>query len=188
MKPGLDNAQRLAIIVVVFAALVLFAWIPFDVETGIVEKVRRRYAIGDALAPTVAAGMLLFSGVLLYLNRRREGDTGQLSRGNLGFLVKLLGIIAVALLLMRFSGPLAVAIASALGYDVGAYRNLRDTVPWKYVGYFLGGVTLVAGLITLVERRFSWRAMLVGIAVVFLLTVVYDLPFEDLLLPPNGDV
>ena len=40
------------LIFLAFAALVAFVWVPLDVETGLVEKVRRRIMIGDALART----------------------------------------------------------------------------------------------------------------------------------------
>ena len=46
------------LIFLAFAALVAFVWVPLDVETGLVEKVRRRIMIGDSLAPTLAAFLL----------------------------------------------------------------------------------------------------------------------------------
>ena len=39
--------------------LILFVWIPLDVETGLIEKVRSQVAIGDALAPSLAASILI---------------------------------------------------------------------------------------------------------------------------------
>ena len=65
---------------------------------------------------------------------------------------------------------------------------MRDTAPWKYIGFILGGVVLIAGLIALVEGRVSLRGVVLGLMATFALIVVYDLPFDDLLLPPNGDV
>ena len=68
------------------------------------------------------------------------------------------------------------------------YRLLRDTVPWKYVGFASGGFVIVAGASSVVEGRFSRSAALAGIVAVLLIIALYDLPFDDLLLPPNGDV
>ncbi len=46
---------------------------------------------------------------------------------------------------------------------------------------------MVFGLISLVEHRLSWRRAGAALLAVAALIVVYDLPFDDLLLPPNGD-
>ena len=47
---------------------------------------------------------------------------------------------------------------------------------------------LVAGLIALIEGRLRPRTLLIGALAALALIVLYDLPFEDLQLPPNGDV
>ena len=165
----------------VLAALVLvFVVIPLDTESGLVEAVRRRMRIGDALAPTVAAGFILAGGVLLLFSRPGAERNGA---PFLPFLAALLGIVVVSLVAMRHAGPLAVEMAGA-----GEYRLLRDTAPWKHVGFVLGGTALVGGLIAILEGRASLRALLVGLGMAFLLIALFDLPFGDLLLPPNGDV
>ena len=64
---------------------------------------------------------------------------------------------------------------------------MRDTVPWKYAGFFLGGSLLTAGLIIYCERRVAIRSVLVAFIIVSILIAILDLPFDDLLLPPNGD-
>lgn len=91
--------------------------------------------------------------------------------------------VTASFAVMRWLGLIAAAALTENGY-----RPLRDTAPWKYVGFFFGDTLLVAALIGLVERRVSWRAILVGAGAAVVLIVVYDLPFDDLLLPPNGDV
>ena len=188
MKLRFDHAQWIGAISIVVALIVLFVWIPLDVETGVVEKVRRRLEIGDALAPTLAGCVLLLSGLLLFFSHRSETATGFVDRANLNFLLQLLLILTLSLILMRWGGEFAVLIAQAAGSDVSSYRNLRDTAPWKYIGFFLGGVSLIAGLVYLVERRINFRAVLIAVGVTLLMIVIYDLPFDDLLLPPNGDV
>lgn len=158
-------------------------WIPADVETGIIEVWRRQVEIGDALAPTVAAAGLTLSGLALFLTSLRGKGGAGMGRGNVVWTLVLLLVFVVALALMRWTGPI---LADLLG--AGEYRLLRASVPWKYLGYLAGGFTLVFGLMALVERRLSWRRAGLAALAVVLLAALYDLPFEDLQLPPNGDV
>lgn len=174
----------LGLVFVVFAALVAFVWVPLDVETGLVEKVRRRITIGDSLAPTVAAFFIGIGGALLVLFERRAPDQTSLRVANLIFLGRLLATLIIGFVIMRYAGPLAVAL---FGGET-EYRLLRDTAPWKYIGYFIGGVFIVTGLITQAEGRMTARGILLGVLIVLALIAIYDLPFDDLLLPPNGDV
>ncbi len=173
----------LGIVFLVAAVLLVALWVPLDTETGILERVRRRVEIGDAMVPTMAGALLGLSSLLLIFRSIRGGENHRLTRGNLGFLLRLLLITAVAMAAMRWTGPLVVEIAGA-----GDYRVLRDTAPWKYAGYLTGGVILITGLIGLVERRLRWRAAAVALVIALFLALIYDLPFDDLLLPPNGDV
>jgi type IV secretory pathway VirB3-like protein len=55
------------------------------------------------------------------------------------------------------------------------------------VGYLLGSVIMVTGIIQVVENRFSKSAIWVSILAVLGLIILYDMPFDNLLLPPNGD-
>lgn len=89
---------------------------------------------------------------------------------------------------MRFAGPFMVEIANLFRTEPVEYRLLRATAGWKHIGFVLGGVTMISGIIAIVEHGFSRRGLLVGFLAVVLMIVVFDLPFEDLLLPPNGDV
>ena len=45
-----------------------------------------------------------------------------------------------------------------------------------------------AGLMALVDGRVSWTGVVTGLLAALVLVALYDLPFDDLLLPPNGDV
>jgi len=47
---------------------------------------------------------------------------------------------------------------------------------------------MVFALIALTERRCTWRAALIAAVAPALIALCYDAPFDDLLLPPNGDV
>lgn len=172
----------LGAITVAVALGIAFVWVPADSATGLIETVRRQVAIGDALAPTLATAFLLIGGLMVML-LERPGNARHLTGRNLLFLCVLCGIIVVSFLIMRWTGP-AVAV---LLTDEG-YRPLRDTAPWKYIGFVTGGTALIAGLIALVEGRVTWRGVVCGVGAAIALIVVYDLPFDDLLLPPNGDV
>lgn len=167
-----------------FAVLVAFIWVPLDVETGLVEKVRRRIMIGDALAPTVAAFFIGLGGLVLVLFERKAPDQPSVKLANVTFVGIQIAILVIGFLIMLYAGPLAVSLFSG---DT-EYRLLRDTAPWKYVGYFLGGIFIVAGLISQSEGRLTLRSIVIAIGVVVALIIIYDVPFEDLLLPPNGDV
>ena len=174
----------LGIAVVIFAGLVAFVWIPLDVETGIFEKVRRRVQIGDAFAPTLAAGLLGLGGLLLVIDALREASVLRISKYSFQFVAILGAIFVVFSAMTMWSGPLLVAL---FGSDGAEYRLLRDTTPWKYFGFLLGGTFLVSALIGFVERHLSWQSVLIGLSASLAMILLYDLPFDDLLLPPNGD-
>lgn len=170
----------LGLLVLAFGAWITLYWAPVDSETGLVERLRGRFSIGDALAPTVAGVILMASGAwLALLGGKGEG----LRLANLSYLCVLILCLLLSIALMRWAGPALVeAITGA------EYRPLRDTVPWKYFGFVMGGTAMILSLIVLVERRLSWSRVLIALGVALFLAAFYDLPFEDLLLPPNGDV
>lgn len=182
------NNLYLGIFVLGFAVVLLAIWIPLDTQTGIIEKVRRQVVIGDALAPTVAALFLIIGGVLLVLTERNAPDQPKPAGSAIAFTAILLAIICVNLIVMRFAGPITVSLINALQGGELEYRLLRDTAPWKYIGFFFGGTMMISGMITVVEGRFSPKALVAGILAVIAMIVIYDVPFDDLLLPPNGDV
>ncbi len=178
----------LGLICVAFALLLIFVWIPLDTKTGLVEKVRGRIKIGDALAPTVAAGFVLLGGVLMLLTERNRPDQPKIRRSQLGFIAKLIAVVVASFVIMRFTGPIIAEMANLFRPEPIEYRLLRATPGWKHIGFVLGGVMMVAGVICIVERRFSRRAIFTGLIAAIALIAVFDLPFDDLLLPPNGDV
>lgn len=184
MPPLSRSNLALGLIFLVFAILVAFVWVPLDTETGLIEKVRRRIMIGDALAPTMAAFFIGLGGLLLILTERKAPDQPVVNLTNLAFIGIQIATLILGFLIMLYAGPVAVALFNG----DAEYRLLRDTAPWKYIGYFLGGVFIVAGLIAQAEGRITWRGMFIAMSVVVALIVIYDLPFDDLLLPPNGDV
>ena len=172
----------------VFAIVVLGVWIPNDVETGLLEKMRRHGVIGDSLAPTLAAGFVLIGAVLILLFETQDEAQFTMVSAQFVFFLKLFIVILVALSVMRHLGPILVNTYVAIsGLDL-EYRLLRDMIGIKHIGFLIGGVIMVGGMITVVEGRLSRRALIIGLIWSLVLILVYDLPFEDLLLPPNGDV
>ena len=179
MESSSRKDKLLAIFFILAALLIIFIWVPMDTGTGLVEKVRRKYTIGDALAPTVAGVILLMGGVLLWL---RPSSDPSLTRQHVIWMAYLLGVFTLSLLLMRYAGP---AVAMLLGAE---YRPLRATPPWHYIGFLVGGTILIGGLTGLVERRLSANHFIIGFIATLVVALLYDLPFDDLILPPNGDV
>lgn len=173
---------------VIAALLLAFVWIPIDVETAYFEKERRQIVIGDSLAPTLAASFILFGGLLILIFERNKQSEGSLDLANLRFAASLLAIVFVSFSLMRWSGPALIWFVNLFASEELTYRLLRDTIPWKYVGFFLGGGFLIAALISLVAGKITWRALIIAILAIIAMILIYDVPFEDLLLPPNGDV
>ncbi len=177
----LSANQALGLTCIAFALLVAFIWIPLDAETWLVERKRGRYTVGDSLAPTLAAVFIVVAGLLLLFEQR--GQNEKPNRDNLRFIAAMIGIGLVGLMLMRWTGPIVTEALS--GQD---YRLLRDTAPWKYIGFVLGGTVLIFSMIAFIEERPSWRALVIALIAVAGIIALYDLPFDDILLPPNGDV
>ncbi len=172
----------------IIALLAIFVWIPLDTETGLTEKARRRILIGDALAPTVACVFLLVGGLILVLFERRASDQPVIARSQVLFIGRIMSVIVLGVFVMRFSGPILAELVNLFRAEPIEYRLLRATPGWKHVGYVLGGMIVVAGMISIIERKITRRAVVTALFAVLIMLAVFDLPFEDLLLPPNGDV
>ena len=173
---------------VLAAALVAFVWVPLDVDSGVVEQVRRRVQIGDSLAPVTAAVFIAIGGLMLLLVERRVPDQPVFALQNLRFIAFSAAIIVVGFLIMRFTGPLTVDVVNLLTGSELQYRLLRDSAPWKFIGYVIGGIFVVAGLMAQAEGGITRKNLGIATAVVIALILIFDVPFDDLLLPPNGDV
>ena len=180
MKFAITQDRILGLIALIFGLWIALYWAHEDAATGVVKFKYGSLRVGDALAPTVAGSLIAFAGLWLMLT----GDAARrLTWSNVGYLA-LLGVCLIGgLALMRWGGP---ALVEAI--TDSAYRPLRDTFPWKYVGFILGGVVMITSLIAIVERRLHWSRILIALGVATLLAFVYDVPFDDLLLPPNGDL
>ena len=180
MKPKASAEFWLALFFLLFAAMLVFVWTPLDTGTGIVEKVRRKFVIGDALGPIVA-GAIIAIGALPSLGRNRTSNA-PIAKTSVCWMLGLFALFAVSLLLMRYAGPIAASFTET------GYRPLRATPPWNYVGFLLGGTVMIGGLTGLATRRFLPRDFAIGFVAALTIALLYDLPFEDLILPPNGDL
>ncbi|MEL7165372.1 MAG: hypothetical protein AAGL96_07835 [Pseudomonadota bacterium] len=179
MKPGRLADTWLALLFLTFALVLILIWVPLDTGTGLVEKVRRNLVVGDALGPTVAGAVIAVGAAMLLL---KPGHGAALNRQNAVWLMRLLGLFAASLLVMRYAGPIALA------WTDSGYRPLRATPPWNYIGFLLGGTLLVGGLTGITLGRWSARDFAIGFAAALVIALIYDLPFDDLILPPNGDM
>ena len=81
-----------------------------------------------------------------------------------------------------------VSLAQMGSADIPDYRALRISFPWSWTGFVLGGTTLVTALIALIEGGLSRRGLIIALVASLVIAMFYTVPFEHLLLPPNGDV
>ncbi|MGI9410805.1 MAG: hypothetical protein ACR2OV_12070 [Hyphomicrobiaceae bacterium] len=185
----------IGVVFAVASIVTLIWWIPNDIETGVLVQDRYAIEVGDAMAPTaVAVGILIISLALLVSSYFGNSDTGAdllersvgLTYANLLSLAASGAVLFASLACMVWAGPVTVDILRALGADLPEYRLLTDTRPYKYIGFAVGGLLLVCGLISWIEGRVSLRAAMTAVGAVVVLIVVYDVPFDSLLLPPNG--
>ena len=171
----------LGLLSIMAGVLLIFIWIPADVESGLVSMVRRQLVIGDALGPTAAGCVILIGGLLILWHADPKAKT--LNRRNFLWLGVLSVVLLLSLLLMRYAGPALAALLTDT-----PYRALRSTPPWSYLGHVLGGTVLISGLAGVVTRNVSPAIVVAAFITTLAIAGFYDLPFDDLLLPPNGDV
>ncbi|MDG2034578.1 MAG: hypothetical protein P8J29_11615 [Rhodospirillales bacterium] len=182
----------LGLLFVVLSTITLVIWIPNDIEGGLIETFRTQKSIGDALGPTVVAVCALIASLLMavtsFFSRAKiPSDRPTPDLQSLSFEMRVAAVLIVPLVVMAYSGPLTVDAMNAMGYEIGSYRELRDTLPYKYIGFLVGGFMMIFGLIGVIENRLSTSASIVALAAVIVLIALYDVPFDNLLLPPNGD-
>lgn len=183
----------LGLVCTAFALLTVLVWIPHDVSSGVIVHERGQTNIGDAMAPTAWCYAMGALGLLLVLTSLRSRSAAKsavaagpgITAANVRFLALLIFILVVSLVLMRYAGPALVALLHALGANVTDYRSLRDTIPWKYLGFVIGGTTLVTGVLALIEGKLRARQILLAVIAVIVIALIIDLPFKHLPLPPN---
>jgi hypothetical protein len=131
-----------------------------------------------------AAGILICGGIVLLRSFLGRADTIAL-RIDPVFVVLCAAILAVSLAAMTVTGPALVHLWTG---GTQPYRAFIDTPGIKHAGFLLGGGLLTGGLTALATGRMRGRHWAVAFGAALVLALLYDLPFDTLLLPPNGDV
>ncbi|MEP4039424.1 hypothetical protein [Pseudophaeobacter sp.] len=186
----MDHPGKLREIVLGLAAIgsalvALGVWIPADIDTGVVDVWRRTIRIGDAMLPSFAAAGMLLAGLVMLVRAIVLVPNGLHRVISPVFLVTSCLVMALGLTLMQVSGPLIVWLWFS---GETPYRLLLDTAPWKYIGFVIGGSFMIFCFTALTSHRFSWNFVLLALVSTVLIALIYDLPFDNLLLPPNGDI
>lgn len=170
------------------ALVALFVWIPNDTGSEPFYTFRRRTYVGDSLLPYVAAAGIAICALVQLISaafRAKKGEAVPPIDGQtLRFVVTVSLILTGAILLMQVSGPIALSL---FGEEGVTYRVMRATPPWKYVGYMVGGTALVFAMTSFAEGRVRASRLLYALLAAAALVLVFDVPFKNILLPPNGD-
>lgn len=167
-----------------FALVVLLVWIPADIDTGLIDVWRRTIRIGDAMLPTFAATGILLTAIAIAVRALLNRGPSEHREASIVYLLAVFLILVVSLTLMWVTGPFVVGLLHPS--DV-TYRMLIATVPWKYLGFMLGGTVLTVGFIALSQHKLNWRQVGIAVLATLAIALLYDLPFDNLYLPPNGD-
>ena len=188
LASGSKQDRIIGALCVLFCLFLLFVWIPADIDSGLASKVRGRSKIGDALAPTITAILLGIAGLTVLITSGSSKSEEEIKPKNFLFIGTVSALVLLSCGLMYISGPFIVDMARVFASDLPEYRVLRNSVPWKYLGYLVGSIFLLVGFFVITGYG-SWkRRCLVAVLAALALALAYDLPFDDLLLPPNGDI
>jgi hypothetical protein len=174
----------IAVVGIGFALLTLLVWIPKDIDTGVIDEWRRSVRIGDAMLPTFAAVVILGASIMVGLRAMFGKSAGAPRTMSLAFIGMVVAIFALSLTVMWVAGPALVELW--FGGDV-PYRTLLDTAPWNYTGFVLGGTLMIFGFTALAWHRLTWRDLAIALGATIVMALLYDVPFDNLYLPPNGD-
>ncbi len=178
--------------------LALFVWFPLDIKGGFIQtNLTGNLEPGDAFFPILLAAALVALSLVqilaAFLTRgpsfaQVSEETGRLSFRNLKFLVCFFTILVVGLTIMFWFGPLVTAMLGAVGLIDQSYRQLVDTVPYKYLGYLVGGFAMTTALVWWTEGRLRPRAVFTVVAVLAACILIFDILLDNILLPPNADI
>lgn len=179
-----------------FALVALLVWFPRDIigsfiETNQVGKV----GPGDAFFPVLLASAILGLSIVHLLSmlfqRRTGGDTaatiGKLTVANIWFLVRFHLVVLLGLFTMYVLGPIVVSAINAVQGSDLQYKALVDTVPYKYVGYAVGGCLLTMPLIAWAEGGLRLRSIIIVCGMIVLSILIFDVLLSNVQLPPNAD-
>jgi len=178
--------------------LALFVWFPLDIKGGFIQtNLTGNLEPGDAFFPILLAAALVALSLVQILaafltrgpsSAQVSEETGRLSFRNLKFLVCFFSILVVGLTIMFWFGPLVTEMLGAVGLIDQSYRQLVDTVPYKYLGYLVGGFAMTTALVWWTEGRLRPRAVYTVVAVLAACILIFDILLDNILLPPNADI
>ncbi|MFD2741182.1 hypothetical protein ACFSUD_16510 [Sulfitobacter aestuarii] len=181
----------IALVCLALALFIAFVWVPLDSETPPVHTFRRQTYIGDALLPmasAIAIAICAFIHLLQsWLRKPAAASAAPLDVHTGVFFLLFVAIMLVSSVLMYWAGPLALTLFGPSGDEAVTYRQMRATPPWKYIGYSLGGFTMVFGVTSLIEGKITLNRAITSLFAVLVLIFIFDVPFDTILLPPNGD-
>ena len=180
---------------VLFAGLCLWVWFPKDIIGAAIEtNAVGRIGPGDAFFPVILAVAILVLGMshlVAVVVRAQSGDghgrIGRISGSNLWFLAQFHLFVFLGLGAMYALGPIAVAATNAVLGTEATYRQLLDTIPYKYVGFGGGGAALTIPIIVWAEGRLRIRSIVSVLAVILVTIILYDVLLKNVQLPPNSD-
>lgn len=169
------------------AIVAVTVWFPYDIAGSFMQKtLTGRIQPGDAFYPTVLAAILgLLGAIQMLASLRRTGD-----RSAVGLSFENLRFLVVLCVLLGLSGLLCYGLAPWLAETLNggrAYRLLRDTAPWKFLGFVLAAPALIWPMVALSEHRVSLRGVLFVGGFVAILLVVFGIALPDTFLPPNAE-
>ncbi|MCC9620786.1 hypothetical protein LPB41_03695 [Thalassospira sp. MA62] len=198
-----DDARRLArwnlwigAGTLIFCVVCFTIWFPNDIRGGIIEEtISGRTAPGDSFFPVILVGLMVPLGLLLLVSHFRHSKdgrgelVGEISLGNILFIVQFLLITLIGLFLMSNTGPALVWAWNGLGLgDISSYRSVSATFPINVSGFFLGGMVITCGFILMTRHRLRWRDVLTCLLTVLFLILVFNGLLEDVSLPPNRNL
>lgn len=184
------------LVLVAFAVLALLVWFPNNIAGGFIVTSRAgKIGPGDAFFPVLLAGAILVLSLIdlamSALRARRDnhapGGIGKLTPGNLAFLGRFHVAVFLGLVIMFWLGPIVTALQNVLTDGALTYRQLADTVPYKYIGFIVGAAVVTLPTIAWAEGGWRARSVLCVLAVVAMIIVVFDVLLTNVQLPPNAD-
>lgn len=184
LESGQKKEVAIGILGAIMALITLFIWIPADIETGVIDVWRRTVRIGDAMLPTFAACGILGASIVIAVKNIFAKSRSSVRTVDPHFAFSLCAILIISLGLMVFTGSAAIWLWT--GGEI-QYRQVLTAAPWKYLGFLTGGTLMVFGFISLSEHQLRWRSVMIAAISTLLIALLYDLPFDSLFLPPNGD-
>lgn len=171
-------------------AVALLLWlvvIPAGAPGELIEVVRRRARIGDAAMPALAALFIALGGGVLVFERGGP----PILRTVPVWPTLFAAVVAAASLAFLYVGDALVALMRNVRPDLAEFRSLRTTLPWAWAPFVIGGAIVVAPLVIASEGLHVRRwlaAFAYGAVVALAIAAFLTLPFEDVLIPPQGDL